>query len=150
MQVILKESLLNLGKVGERVDVKNGYARNFLIPKNKALPVTKENLVIIEQQMEELKEKEKKIVAEVKLVAKKIEELGDLEHSVKVTEEDRLFGAVHVLDVINILKNNGFDLDKRMVNLVNGPFRELGTYEVMVTLHPDVQVKTKLNVVAEK
>ena len=147
MKVILLKDVESLGSAGEVVQVKDGYGRNFLIPRNEALVATDTNVAQFElrrKQHEAVAERERR-AAEV--VAKKLE--GDsLTAQVKVGEEDRLFGSVTVQNVAELLEEKGYEIDRRAIHLGDG-IRELGVYNVEVRLHNDVTATVKLWVVKE-
>lgn len=147
MKVILRQDYESLGKVGDIINVKSGYARNFLLPKKIAMLVTKENLKILEQEkrQESIKASKEKISAEK--LAKELEKVS-LTASVAVGGEDRLFGSVTAQTVSDLLKEKGHDIDKKKI-LLEDPIKELGIYTVNIKLHPEVEGKVKVWVVKE-
>ena len=147
MKVILLKDIESLGSAGEVVQVKDGYGRNFLIPRNEALVATDTNVAQFEsrrKQHEAVAERERR-AAEV--VAKKLE-ADSLTAQVKVGEEDRLFGSVTVQNVAELLEEKGYQIDRRAIDIGDG-IRELGVYNVEVRLHADVTATVKLWVVKE-
>ena len=147
MKVILLKDVESLGSAGEVVQVKDGYGRNFLIPRNEALVATDTNVAQFEsrrKQHEAVAERERR-AAEV--VAKKLE-ADSLTAQVKVGEEDRLFGSVTVQNVAELLEEKGYQIDRRAIDIGDG-IRELGVYNVEVRLHADVTATVKLWVVKE-
>lgn len=147
MKVILLKDVESLGSAGEVVQVKDGFGRNFLIPRNEALVATDTNVAQFESrrnQHEAVAERERR-AAEV--VAKKLE-ADSLTAQVKVGEEDRLFGSVTVQNVAELLEDKGYEIDRRAIHLGDG-IRELGVYNVEVRLHADVTATVKLWVVKE-
>ena len=147
MKVILLKDVESLGSAGEVVQVKDGYGRNFLIPRNEALVATDTNVAQFESrrnQHEAVAERERR-AAEV--VAKKLE-ADSLTAQVKVGEEDRLFGSVTVQNVAELLEEKGYQIDRRAIDIGDG-IRELGVYNVEVRLHADVTATVKLWVVKE-
>lgn len=147
MKVILLKDVESLGSAGEVVQVKDGFGRNFLIPRNEALVATDTNVAQFESrrnQHEAVAERERR-AAEV--VAKKLE-ADSLTAQVKVGEEDRLFGSVTVQNVAELLEEKGYEIDRRAIHLGDG-IRELGVYNVEVRLHADVTATVKLWVVKE-
>ena len=147
MKVILLKDVESLGSAGEVVQVKDGFGRNFLIPRNEALVATDTNVAQFESrrnQHEAVAERERR-AAEV--VAKKLE-ADSLTAQVKVGEEDRRFGSVTVQNVAELLEEKGYEIDRRAIHLGDG-IRELGVYNVEVRLHADVTATVKLWVVKE-
>ena len=147
MEVILRDHVDNLGKRGDVVKVADGYARNFLLPRNLALPATDANKQRIsrERKIVEAKEAEERVAAEA--VADRLSAL-DLQISRKVGENDTLYGSVTNGDIADLLKEKGFDIDRRKI-LLPDPLRALGEANVPVKLHRDVTVQLKINVVKE-
>ncbi len=141
MKIILKEDLESLGKCGEVIQVKDGYARNYLFPKNLAIPATKGNLSSIEEITRQKKfrdEKKKKGEEKLKYDLEKI----SITAEVKVGEEDRVFGSVTSQDIALLLKEQGFEIDKRRIDLEE-PIRALGVYTVPVKIHGDIVANLK-------
>jgi len=147
MKIILKEDLESLGKCGEVIQVKDGYARNYLFPKNLAIPATKGNLSSIEEITRQKKfrdEKKKKGEEKLKSDLEKI----SITAEVKVGEEDRVFGSVTSQDIAELLKQQGFEIDKRKIDLEE-PIKALGVYTIPVKIHGDVVANLKLWVVKQ-
>ena len=147
MEVILRDHVDNLGKRGDVVKVADGYARNFLLPRNLALPATDANKQRIsrERKIVEAKEAEERVAAEA--VADRLSAL-DLQISRKVGENDTLYGSVTNGDIADLLKEKGFDIDRRKI-LLPDAIRTLGETHVPVKLHRDVTAQLKLSVVKE-
>jgi len=145
MKIILKEDLEKLGKCGEVIQVKDGYARNYLFPKNLAIPATKGNLRSIEELTRQKKfrdEKKKKGAEKLKSDLEK----NSITAEVKVGEEDRVFGSVTSQDIAELLKEKGFDIDKRKVELEE-PIKALGVYTVPIKIDAEFVANLKLWVV---
>jgi len=142
MEVILSEDIQFLGKLGEVVKVKDGYARNFLLPKKLAHMATPSNLKRIEQQ-------EKKNRAQNEQTKKEAQDLaGQLNKasctlSVEVNDLDKLYGAIAEADIAKALETEGFDIDKKSI-IIENPIEELGIFEVGVNLHSEVTAKMRL------
>jgi large subunit ribosomal protein L9 len=148
MQVILKEDVEKLGQMGEIVEVKRGYARNFLIPKEIALEATANNLKQLEHQ--------KRLVAsKIKKMQKASESVADKINQTKVTlyhlagEEEKLFGAVTTMEIADSLKEQGVEVDKRKI-VLDEPIKRLGDYTVAVKLPGGVTASVKVSVVAKE
>ena len=147
MKVILLKDIEALGSAGEVVEVKNGYGRNFLIPRNEALVATTANMVQFEsrrKQQETLAERDRRAA---EALAKKLE-TESITAQVKVGEEDRLFGSVTAQNIAELLDEKGYEIDRRAIHLED-PIRELGVYNIDVRLHPEVAAAVKLWVVKE-
>ena len=148
MEVILLESVQKLGELGDKVNVKSGYGRNFLIPQKKAVPATAENLQQFEERRADLEAAAGDKLSIAKNRAKKVEELS-ITITTKAGEEGKLFGSITVRDVADACDAAGVELEKSEVRLPEGPIRELGEFEVNIHLHPEVDAVLKLAVVAE-
>ena len=147
MKVILIKDIEDLGSAGEVGQVKDGYGRNFLIPRSEALIASDTNVAQFEsrrKQHEAVAERDRR-AAEV--IAKKLE-TDSLTAQVKVGEEDRLFGSVTVQNIAELLEAKGYQIERRAIHLEDG-IRELGVYNIEVRLHPDVTATVKLWVVKE-
>ncbi|MEH6492271.1 50S ribosomal protein L9 [Halopseudomonas sp.] len=147
MEVILLEKIANLGNLGDKVAVKAGYARNFLLPFGKATPATAANVEAFEARRAELE----KIAAEKKGEADaRAAKLAEL--SVTITanagEEGKLFGSIGTRDIADAVTAAGVELEKSEVRLPEGPLRNVGEFDVVVQLHSDVETTVKLIVVA--
>jgi large subunit ribosomal protein L9 len=148
IQVILQQDLKNLGKSGELVRVRPGYARNYLIPRSLAMPATVHNVKQLEHEQRISAAKAAKARAEATGVADKVSSVTvTIER--KVGEEDRLFGSVTTKDIVAALKEKGIDLDRKRVELAT-PIRAAGTYDVTAKLLGDVTATFKVEVVAKK
>jgi len=147
MQVILLETIKNLGDLGAVVDVRSGYGRNFLIPQGKALPATKDNLAEVEQRRAEL---EKQAAEQLAAAQERGEKLNEASVTVtsKAGDEGKLFGSVGTRDIAEaITAATGVEVEKSEVKLPHGALRNTGEYEIDVVLHADVTVTIKLAVV---
>ena len=147
MKVILKENLDTLGKQGEIVQVKNGFARNYLIPSGIAIEATPSNLKIFNEQKKSSQvrlQRGKKIAEEL---AEKLSKVS-LTATVQVGEEDKVFGSVTNQNIADLLGESGFEIDRKKI-LLQEPLKALGVYEVPVKIHPEVDVNVKVWVVRE-
>ena len=147
MRVILQEKIANLGNVGDQVTVKHGYGRNYLIPKQKAVLATPENTAEFEKRRAELEKASGEILAAAKARAKKLETLA-LKIEAQAGEEGKLFGSIGPRDIAEAATKAGAELAKSEVTMPEGPLRQLGEYEVTVTLHAEVTVALKVEIVA--
>lgn len=147
MKVILKKNVDKLGKVGETATVKDGYARNFLLPQGLALPATPANLKIIEQEKRRsaLRQEQEKQAAQE--LADKINATS-CTISVQAGEDGKLFGSVTNQDVAQAYKQEGISIDKKKIELPE-PIKEVGVFKVEVRLHPEVIAEAKIWVVKE-
>ena len=148
MEVILLESVQKLGELGDKVTVKSGYGRNFLIPQKKAVPATAENLQQFEERRADLEAVAGDKLSIAKNRAEKVDELS-ITITTKAGEEGKLFGSITVRDVAEACEAAGVKLEKSEVRLPDGPVRELGEFEINIHLHPEVDAVLKLAVVAE-
>ncbi|MFB1482582.1 50S ribosomal protein L9 [Corallococcus sp. RDP092CA] len=147
MKVILREDIDNLGKSGELVTVKDGYGRNFLLPRKKAVLASEQNLRQLEHEKAVQAARNAKLRGAADEQAKK---LGNVKVTVKrkVGEQDKLFGSVTVLDIAEALAAQGQQVDRRQLHLAE-PIKSLGSYDVELRLHREVTAKIKVDVVAE-
>lgn len=148
MEVILLEKVANLGTLGDKVNVKSGYGRNFLLPYGKAVPATEANLKAFEERRAELEKAAAEKMAVAQARAEKLE-AASFTISSKAGDEGKLFGSIGVRDVADAITATGTDVEKSEVLLPEGPLRAVGEYEIELKLHSDVYVTVKLAVVAE-
>lgn len=148
MQVILLEKIANVGNLGDVVKVKDGYARNFLIPSGKAKRATPENLRAIEARRADLEKAAGERLASAQAVAEKLEGTT-LRIPQKAGVDGRLFGSVTNVDVVDALKAQGIEVEKAMVRMPSGPLKQVGEHPVSVALHTDVAAHITVNVVGE-
>ncbi|OGQ77508.1 MAG: 50S ribosomal protein L9 [Deltaproteobacteria bacterium RIFCSPLOWO2_12_FULL_60_19] len=147
MEVILREDVANLGKMGEVVRVRDGYARNYLLPRKLVLIANKKNLKSFEHQKRVVADQRGRVVKQAETLAEKLAALS-LVFPVKAGEEGKLFGSVTNIDIEKALKAKGFEVERRKIHLAE-PIKALGDYEVAVRLTADVTANVKLSVVAE-
>ena len=147
MQIILLEKVLNLGNLGEVVKVKDGYARNFLIPQKKAKRATPAALAEFEARRAELEKLAAEKLAAAQAIADKLNGAA-VSVARKSAMDGRLFGSVGNADIAEALKAAGFDVDKSAVRLPEGPLKMIGEFPVEVALHTDVLATVTVNVVA--
>ena len=149
MEVILLENIGNLGGLGDKVDVKSGYGRNYLIPQGKAVPATANNLAEFETRRAELEAAaaETRTAAETRAAA--INELGLISIPANAGEEGKLFGSIGTRDIAEALTAAGCEVDKSEVRLPEGALRDLGEYEVTIQVHGDVTAMVAVAVIPE-
>ena len=148
MEVILLENVGNLGSLGDKVDVKSGYGRNFLIPQGKAVPATEDNVAKFEARRAELEAAAQAALAAAEQRAAAIEALAPVSIEATAGEEGKLFGSVGTRDISEAITAAGVEIDKSEVRLPEGVIRELGEYEVMLQLHGNVAASIAVAVVA--
>lgn len=149
MQVILLDKIVHLGNVGDQVNVKSGFARNFLIPQGKAVMATKANIEQFEARRAELEEKAAKALTAALDRAERLEALGSVTIASKAGDEGRLFGAITTRDIADAVTAAGVEIAKSEVRLPNGPIRTLGDHDVRFQLHGEVFASVNVIVVAE-
>jgi large subunit ribosomal protein L9 len=145
MDVILLEDVASLGQRGEKVSVKGGYARNFLLPRRLALPATPSGIRMMKEEERRREIREIKMHREAEDLAK---DLGKVSCTAEVQagEDDRVFGAVTSADIADLLSSQGYDIDKRKI-ILDEPLKALGVYTIPVRLYKDVEAKVKVWVV---
>jgi large subunit ribosomal protein L9 len=148
MQVILLEKVVNLGNLGDIVKVKDGYARNFLIPQKQARRATKDAIAEFEVRRAELEKAAAEKLAAAQAQGEKLAGLT-VQISQKAGVDGRLFGSVTNADVADALKAQGFDVEKAQVRLPEGPLKLVGDHPVQVSLHTDVLVDVTVSVLGE-
>ncbi len=149
MEVILLEKIVKLGELGDKVNVKPGYGRNFLIPQGKAVPATADNVATFEARRAELEGAAAESVAKAEVRAGRMAELGQIVITVVAGEEGKLFGSVGTRDIADAVTSAGVEMNKAEVRLPEGALREVGEYEIKVHLHTDVDAVVQLAIVAE-
>lgn len=148
MEVILLERIRNLGDLGDKVRVKNGFGRNFLIPYGKALPANEDNLKVFEARKAELIKQAEDSLNAAKLRAQSCEGL-ELTITAMASEEGKLYGSIHASQIADAAKQSGVDIQASEVS-TDDVIRQIGEYEVTVQFHADVQQRIKLQVEAQK
>ena len=148
MKLILQQNVTNLGRIGDEVTVKAGYARNFLIPQDKAIVATKENIKIFEMRRAELEKQAQDRLQQAQQRATDIQALT-IRIASKASEEGKLFGSVGPREIVDAIVTAGQALKKNEVNMPNGPIRIVGPSPVMIQLHSDVTFELMIDIVAE-
>ena len=147
MEVILKEDIANVGKIGDVVRVRDGYARNYLLPRGLVLVANKRNLKTFEHQKKVVADQKQKIVRQASAVADQLTGVSVV-ISMKVGEEGRLFGSVTNMQIEKALKAKGLTVERRKIHLAE-PIKMAGDYEVPVRLSADLTVPLKVSVVPD-
>ncbi|MHB8880072.1 MAG: 50S ribosomal protein L9 [Thermodesulfovibrionales bacterium] len=147
MKVFLKEDVRNLGRIGDVVNVAEGYARNYLLPQKFAVEANTRNIKEFEHNKKVIQERAAKIMGANKAEAEKLSAVT-LTLRAKAGEEDKLFGSVTTMDIAEALKTAGFDIDKKKI-VIPEPIKRLGSFTAEVKLHHDVSATIALNVVQE-
>src|SRR3990167_626315 len=143
MKVILQERVTNLGVVGDQVNVKPGYARNFLLPRGKAVQATESNIVLFEKRRIELEKKAAEVLAKAQERAKQFEDYV-VSMAVQASEEGKLFGSIGPRDIAKAVNDTGKALEKSEIEMPEGPIRVVGESIVTLQLHGEVHIKIKV------
>lgn len=148
MEVILLEKVENLGNIGDQVNVKSGYGRNFLLPKGKATLATPENVAVFEARRAELEARQAEELGVARQRAAKLEGLV-LSIEAKAGSEGKLFGSLGTIDIAEAATAAGIEIQRSEVRLPDGPLRTVGEHELEIHLHSDLNVAIKVNVVSD-
>jgi large subunit ribosomal protein L9 len=148
MQVILMEKLANLGNLGDVVKVKDGYARNYLIPHGKAKRATEANIKAFEVRRVELEKTQAEALAKAQERGAKLDGLT-LQIVQKAGVDGRLFGSVTNYDIVEALTKQGLEVERSQVRMPDGPLKQVGEYKLQIALHPDVVAAINVAVVGE-
>ncbi len=146
MKIVLLQSVRGLGDPGDIVNVKSGYARNYLIPQDMAIYATKNNIIQIEKRIEKAKEIEAARIEKLKVVAEKLNKLS-LKFELQSGEEDKLFGSVTNQMISEQLLEKGYTVERKDI-IIKEPIKTLGSHYVNIYLHKDVDAKVKIKVKA--
>lgn len=149
MELILKEDVQNLGFKDDVVEVKNGYGRNFLIPKGLASMATPSAKKVLAENLRQKAHKEKKVVDAANKTAEALKQL-EIKITAKTGAGDKLFGSVTNMDLADILKKNGHDIDRKFISIKGGSIKRTGPYNADIRLHREVILDFSFEVVAEK
>jgi large subunit ribosomal protein L9 len=147
MEVILKQTIEKLGGEGEKVQVADGYARNYLLPKGLAVKATKQNVAILQQEKSVIALRQKKDIEAAQKIANKIRSLSCV-FKRQSGENDKLFGSVTSHDIADFLEKQGVEIDRKKIDLEE-PIKALGTVRVPIKLHPEVLAELKVKVQKE-
>jgi len=149
MEVILLENIGNLGSLGDRVEVKAGFGRNYLIPQGKAVPATESAIAEFEARRADLEAAAATALAAAEARAAAINELGLISIAANAGDEGKLFGSVGTRDIAEAVTAAGCEVDKSEVRLPEGALREIGEYEITIQVHGDVDAIVAIAVVPE-
>ena len=149
MEIILKKDVEGVGFKDDIITVKNGFGRNFLIPNGSAILATPSAKKVLADNLKQQVVKDKKIIDDANKIAKKIKAL-DVKIKSKVGEGNKLFGSVNNINVQNELKDQGIDIDKKLIMISGNLIKQLGRYNAVIRLHRDVIFDLPFEVVAEK
>jgi large subunit ribosomal protein L9 len=146
MEIILLKDVENLGFKDDVVTVKNGYARNYLIPQGYAVLATPSAKKQLEEKLRQRAHKEKELIEKANRLAEKIKEL-DIKISAKAGKQGKLFGSVNNADLEKVLKDNGIEIEKKFIKVIGGNVKRTGKYTAVVRLHREVKVELPFEVV---
>ncbi|MCB9361669.1 50S ribosomal protein L9 [Vicingus serpentipes] len=149
MKVILKENIENLGFKDEVVDVKNGYGRNYLIPKGVASLATKSALKVLEENLKQRAVKDKKVKEEAVKTANALKETV-VKVGAKAGEKGKIFGSINTIQLAEAIEKLGFTIERKYIKIKGEPIKNLGAYEADIRLHKDVDATVKFEVVEDK
>lgn len=148
MQIILLETVSKLGRLGEVVNVKSGYARNYLIPHGKAQRATEAAVAEFEQRRAELEKKQSDTQAAAQSIADRLEGLM-LQIAQKTSSDGKLFGSVTNANIAEALKEQGFEIEKSMIRMPHGQLKQIGDYTIKVVLYGDISAQITVSVLGE-
>ena len=149
MEVILMEKVANLGELGDVVKVKDGFARNFLIPQGKAKRATEANLKAFESRRAELEKAQGEQLSKAQERGAKLEGLT-IQVTQKAGPDGRLFGSVTNYDIVEALKKHGHEVERAQIRMPQGPLKQVGEFPIQVALHTDVMATIKVSVLGEQ
>jgi large subunit ribosomal protein L9 len=147
MKVILKSDVKDLGQVGEVINVKDGFARNFLVPQGLAVEASTKNVKVFEHEKKKIQEMARKVKSGAAGLAEKIS-AAKITIKAKAGEEDKLFGSVTSMDIADALKAEGIEIDKKKIQL-DEPIKRIGEYTVAIKLHSEISAQLNVQVVPE-
>ncbi len=148
MEIILKQDVANLGSKDEIVKVKNGYARNYLIPNGLAITASASAKKVLAENIKQRAHKEAKIKADAEVIAKKLEGVK-LTIGAKTSSTGKIFGSVNTIQIAEALAAKGFDIDRKVISIQDEQIKEVGNYSADIKLHKEVKVKIDFEVIAE-
>ncbi len=147
MKIVLKDDVKNLGKMGQIIDVADGYARNYLVPRGLAIEANTKNIKALEHEKRIIEKKAKKIKNSEQELSNKIS-ARTFTIKAKAGDEGKLFGSVTTMDIAELLQKEGIEIDKKKISL-DEPIKRLGSYSVNVKIHPEISTQFKVEVIQE-
>jgi large subunit ribosomal protein L9 len=148
MEIILKQDIQNLGYKDDIVKVKDGYARNYLIPKGMAINATNSAKKVHQEILKQRAHKEEKIKKEAQTIAEQLKSIS-LSIGAKTSSKGKIFGSVNTIQISEALKEKGFDIDRKIITIKEDLIKEVGKYTAKVRLHKEVQIEVPFEIVAE-
>lgn len=148
MEIILKQDVQNLGQKDDIIKVKDGYARNFLIPQGMATPATESAKKVLAENTRQRAHKESKIKAEAQTIAEKIKNIS-LKIGAKTSTTGKIFGSVNTIMIAEALKDKGYEVDRKNIMIDEEHIKEVGNYKAKIKLHKEVVVEIEFEIVAE-
>ncbi|MCD6112510.1 MAG: 50S ribosomal protein L9 [Bacteroidales bacterium] len=149
MEIILKKDIKGLGFNNERIKVKDGYARNYLIPKGYAILATPSNIKVIEEELKQKAFKEEKIVKEAETLAKAVDNIT-VKIGAKASETGKIFGSVNTIQIAEAIKNQyNFDIDRKKIIVDGEAIKNIGSYTAKIVFYKKIEAEIKLEVIAE-
>ncbi len=148
MEVILIQDIQNLGYKDDIITVKNGYARNYLIPKGLAVNATSSAKKVHAENLKQRAHKEERIKNEAKALAEKLKEIS-LTIGAKASTKGKIFGSVNTIQIAEALKEKGFEIDRKLITIKEELIKEIGRYTAKIRLHKEVQIEVPFEIVAE-
>jgi large subunit ribosomal protein L9 len=148
MEIILKQDVSNLGHKDDILKVKDGYGRNYLIPRGLAISATGSAKKIHSENLKQRAHKEEKIRIEAQEIAKKLADVS-IVVGAKTSSSGKIFGSVNTIQIAESLKEKGFDIDRKNITLPEDQIKEVGSYKAIIKLHRDVKVEVKFEIVAD-
>ena len=148
MEVILKQDIEDLGHIDDIISVKNGYGRNYLIPKGKAIIATQSAKKVLSENIKQRAHKESKLVEEAQDLANKIAKM-ELTIGAKTSTKGKIFGSVNTIQIAEALTKEGFDIDRKKILINEDQIKEVGKYKATIKLHREVKVEIEFDVVSE-
>ncbi|MBS0010941.1 MAG: 50S ribosomal protein L9 [Bacteroidales bacterium] len=148
MEIILKQDISGLGEKGEIVSVKDGYARNYLIPQGYAILATSSAKKVHEENTRQRAHKEEKIKQEAEEIAARLSDVK-LSIGAKTSTSGKIFGSVNTIQIAEALKKEGFDIDRKNISIEGEQVKEIGQYRAMIKLHREVKTEIEFEIIAE-
>jgi large subunit ribosomal protein L9 len=148
MQIILKQDIDNLGYKNDVVKVRDGYARNFLIPNGVAMVASDSNLKMLKENMKQQSHKAEKMLSEAKALAERIQG-ATIEVPAKVGDSGKIFGSINTVVLAESLKKAGYNIERKTLHILDDGIKTIGTYKATAQLHKEIKIEFDFNVVAE-